>query len=210
MGKKIIIMKQLLYIILVSSFLYSCKKHEKPELNTYNKNNTPEQLVDDETIYEFLNSCTFSDSSKHGCKTYARKANYFVSSETNLDSLSIIKMDSIFSKKDIEFIFKQEKYTYYFELNENRIPENKNLVSLDTNKVFNNDWEIRNKYLHELLDENGAICFVSLPLFSCNRKIAIVNTSIYCGILCGAGGTYIYRKTDEGWILIISLNEWVS
>lgn len=203
-------MKQLLYISFTLLLFYSCKKQENTELNTSFKNSTPKQLVDDETIYEFLNSCTFSDSSKHGCKTYVRKVYSLSSFQKRLDSLNIIKADSLFSEKDIEFIFKQDKYTPFFELSKNRIPKNKNLIDHDTTKILSKNWEVKNKYLNNLFKENGSICFVGLPLFSCDRKIAIVNTSIFCGRLCGAGGTYIYRKTDKGWVLIVSLNEWIS
>ncbi|MBL7722783.1 MAG: hypothetical protein JNK27_01485 [Chitinophagaceae bacterium] len=49
----------------------------------------------------------------------------------------------------------------------------------------------------------------SLPLFSYDKTCAIIIKTFYCGMLCGGGAYYIYRKnSNSDWILITKINEW--
>jgi hypothetical protein len=51
---------------------------------------------------------------------------------------------------------------------------------------------------------------VCLPLFSRDLNIAIVQYSYHCGLLCGQGGTDIYKKINGKWTLIVFFSAWIS
>lgn len=205
-------MKNIISIILVFIILtiLSCNYENRVHQNKENTQNLkPKQLVDDKTIYEFLNyNFIHKDSAFLDC-------DYIIDHEwlpyffTHEDSLALIKMDTIFTKGDIGFIFKQANYVRYFKLKQSKLPS-KNVIKIDTIKFFNNNNEIRSAYLDELHKKYGALCTIKMPLFSIDRKTVYISTGLTCGTLCGAGGTYIYRKVNGKWILIKTLNEWVS
>ncbi len=49
----------------------------------------------------------------------------------------------------------------------------------------------------------------SFPLFSYEKNYAIIIKTFYCGMLCGGGAYYIYRRLSNGdWTLIKKINEW--
>lgn len=200
-------MKKIILVILLISSLTSCKK-EYSHKNKQTEHELPKQLVDDKTIYEFLNyNFTTKDSAFIHCDNIMSYELFpYLSQE---DSLTILKLDTIFTKADSDFIFKQVKYSNCFKLKENKLT-NKKIIELDTTKVFSNNTEVRGNYWGKILKQNGPICSIRMPLFSVDKKTVFIKTSYNCGMLCGEGGTYIYRKVGKKWIRLKTLNAWVS
>ncbi|RYZ24375.1 MAG: hypothetical protein EOO16_01420 [Chitinophagaceae bacterium] len=48
----------------------------------------------------------------------------------------------------------------------------------------------------------------SIPVFSKDHNRAIIIRSFYCGLLCGGGAFYVYRRNDRGWVLEKKFGEW--
>lgn len=205
-------MKNITLTLLIFVFFIelSCnKKYETGLDKQVIKYVKPKQLVDDQTIYEFLNyNFEHKDPAFFDCENIINQE-WYPCFFTHEDSLALIKMDTIFTKADTDFIFRQAEYVQYFNLNQTLLP-NKNIIKIDTTKAYNNDREIRGVYYEELYKKHGPLCTIKMPLFSVDRKTVYISTGLTCGTLCGAGATYIYRKVNGKWILIKTLNEWVS
>lgn len=200
-------MKKIALFIFLAFSSISCKK-EYPYKDKYTKHELSKQLIDDKAIYDFLNyNFTAKDSAFKNCNNIVNHELYpYLSPE---DSLAILKMDTIFTKADLNFIFKQAKYSYYFKFKENRLL-NKKIIELDTTKVFSNNTEVREHYWTMILKQNGTFCSIRMPLFSVDKKTVYIKTSYSCGMLCGEGATYIYRKVGKKWIKVKTLNAWVT
>ena len=50
----------------------------------------------------------------------------------------------------------------------------------------------------------------SIPLFSQNRKLAIIKVSYWCGDECGSGGIRIFKKIGKKWKFIEERCGWTS
>lgn len=202
MKTQVCLINTLLAILALVSFSCSEPK-ETPE-----KFRPPKQIVGDRTIYDFLNSI-IKDGSPHFkyCDDIMDREflPYFL---TKSGSLEIMKLDSIFTKRDIDFIFKQAGYSSYFKFDQKYI--SKNIIELDTLKSFTENLDVKHEYWNSIHDQYGTICFVKMPLFSFDKQTAILETGSSCGGLCGEGGMYIYKKVNDKWILIKVLSEWVS
>lgn len=208
---------------LLLAALYSCDKNTSLITEPTTDNNisaieytksidlTPKygvkQLVPDKTIYEFINSCITSDTSYFKrCKTIIGREQLPPFS-TKRDSLQIIQADSIFTKEDADFIFKQARFSTNFKLSERKLTQVRTVILPGFDEAFGKD---RHKFWSNLLKECGGYCSSSMPLFSVDRKTAIIRLSYTCGTLCAYGGQYIYKKVNGKWKCIAIWNEWVS
>jgi hypothetical protein len=192
---------KLFYIILIS---ISCSPKSNKGINQLGlKSVGYEPLVPDSIVCETINYLV-NDGLKESFE-----GNRFVDKPSREvlekeDSLKLIELDTIFSKQDLDFIFKQNNNAKYYQHN---CLENKTFISMDTLKKFNREdfWtDFRRKY------GQGGMNSISIPLFNCNRNILIVNCSHSCGGLCGSGGTYIFKKQKSKWVQIHCLEYWVS
>jgi len=52
--------------------------------------------------------------------------------------------------------------------------------------------------------------YVSIPLFSTDKNIAIIKYGVWCGNECGHGGIYIYKKINGEWKLVDVRSKWIS
>ncbi|MFP9099950.1 hypothetical protein ACLI09_12950 [Flavobacterium sp. RHBU_24] len=216
-------MKTLACLLLFLTTLSSCDKNasliseevidteisneEKPTSVNITPDPNAKQLVGDKTIYEFINSIIASDTSYFNhCNTIIGRE-YLPPFMYERDSLQIVQADSIFTKADADFIFKQARYSTTFKLNERNLAEARTVVLPEFEEALG---EKRHKFWERLLDECEPYCLVSMPLFSADFKTAMIRLSYSCGALCGTGGLYIYRKTEGKWELIATWNEWVS
>lgn len=198
-------MKKVLLILSLGIFL-ACKPENK-NARSVDKWQKPTQLVDNKTIYKFLNNILENDSSIKYCNNiYNRDLLPYPSKE---DSLTIIKLDSTFTKEDIAFIFQQARYSYFFKLDQKYLP-NKKIIELDTIKAYNSNHVISQAYWESNLKKYGYTCGLSLPLFSVDRKKVIISFGRSCGMLCGHGGMLIFKKEGNKWILLTTVSEWVS
>jgi hypothetical protein len=107
---------------------------------------------------------------------------------TSGDSLYLSEQNSLFSKSDIEYIFKQNR----------------------TDKDFRLDACLQGKELISPKEHILSVNSIKAPIFTLDKEIVIIGFSYYCGGLCGSGGTYVYKKVNGTWQKIITLMEWIS
>ena len=199
-------MKRIIFFFIISIIfpLLGCKKDLSITHDAY-----PEakqvQLVDDKTIYDFLNSVIVTDSSYKYSKTIVGSLGFLWLEKS--DSLQLLKADTIFSKEDVHFIFKQARMKHFYNINKNELCQGKNVIYLDEKKVFGNG---KSEYWSELHEKHGSMYTMTMPVFSLDRKTAMISTSHHCGFHCGTGATYIYKKFNYRWQLIAVWNKWVS
>lgn len=99
--------------------------------------------------------------------------------------------DSLFSVDDIDFLIEQ------------------------ADKTINASWEFDwpNVSLKDTLalHPKNTIFSYSLPLFSVDRNKVIIIKAFYCGLVCGGGAYYIYKRRSAGeWELMKAINEWAE
>jgi len=187
------------YLLIVLITVFSCN-HKSIDKTINNKmlisNSvicaTLNYFVNDTMIEEFKQCNRFID--KAGCKVLLRE-----------DSLKIVKLDSLFTKVDLDFIFQQDLYSIHYKHNE--CLKGKNLIPGDTLLKFNNleFW----KEFHKRYGKGG-FCSISLPLFSKDLNIVIIKYSFSYGRVWGSGGTFIFKKMGSKWVNIFCLNSWMS
>lgn len=98
--------------------------------------------------------------------------------QSNLSALYKIKSNFKLSKADQQFIRKQVVF-------------NKRIYTLDSAKLEPLPWKKSG--------ENELATWISLPVFSVNRKIAFIRKRYYCGSCCGQDGYSIYLKIKGKW-----------
>jgi len=101
---------------------------------------------------------------------------------TTRDSLNI-------SRTDISFIKTQ-------------IKKNKKQIFLATSSL-------KDVSFKKSEDEFLPVTNISLPVFSVDRTIALINVNYHCGSLCGHGGIEVYRKVGGKWQRFI-MKFWAS
>ena len=103
-------------------------------------------------------------------------------------------LDSLFSRKDIDFFYTQIKGQ---KKKENWHKSFTNSILVDNVELDSNHYAKQVMYSY------------SLPLFSFDKKRVIIIKGFYCGFLCGGGAYYIYeRDNDNNWLLLRKINEW--
>jgi hypothetical protein len=200
-------MKKSTFLILFPIILISCSRNQKSNkgINQFGKESIGYvQLVPDSIVCETINYLV-NDGLKESFEgnRFIDKPSYEVLESD--DSLKLLELDTLFSKQDLEYIFKQNSNAKYYQLN--KCLDNKTFISIDTLKKFNREdfWtDFRRKY------GQGGFNSISIPLFTCNRDIIIIQCSHSCGRLCGSGGTYIFKKQESKWVQIHCLQYWVS
>jgi hypothetical protein len=195
-----------IFIASTTCLFISCKKAETKLIPQEIKT---EYLVNKKEVSNLINFCINSKAKIfNNCDHFWDQDPIFYF--TKYDSLQITEQDSIFSKEDLNFIFKQASVNPQLKLDGEIIPKDK-LVALNFEKVFSRDKKIRNEYLETIRQKYNQVCTLSIPLFSRDRNIAIVKIGYTCGGLCGEGGIYIYKKENDGsWRLFKSISDWVS
>jgi|SRR5690625_2220124 len=51
---------------------------------------------------------------------------------------------------------------------------------------------------------------ISFPILSADNKTAIIQIENHCGMLCGNGDVYLFKKIDGKWKLIEKKPQWIS
>jgi hypothetical protein len=201
-------MKKLYYLVFTIAVNLLCKSMQG---QTYNK------LISDKEYYDFINNDIRCDSikGKHRIlKTrypltlddffykdsldYKGKNNYrnphFIFRRLQYGNGVLTNfVDTIFTRTDIDFFGTQfqamTKDTVWQTSFKNSI-----LVDSAEHITYSRTRHVVYRY--------------SLPLFSYDKTYAIIIKTFYCGMLCGGGAYYIYRKNGLNWTLIKKLNEW--
>lgn len=213
-------MKQLTLVVVLLIICISCDSTTKLTPNTPITSNEEietdieittlrfdaQQLVDDTTIYEFLNTAIESDSlNLKLCNAIVAREYYPLFSDRS-EATRILRNIKGLSTTDIDFIYQQSLYSPKFELKKEKLKTEKRLIVPDSCEIFD-----KNKnYWHNVQQQFGSFCSISLPLFSTDRKTVLISYSYRCGGLCGDGGYYVFRKENAAWTLASVLEEWVG
>ncbi len=184
-------MKKLLLVILISI-------HYSSNSQTYSS------IIDDEEIYNFLNWITIHDE-KYSEENFKRKKisnkilswqpeNFINNYEDQFENEKFLYQEEndlhlVFKKDDQQFIYKQftslKDSIWHTEFSKSKLISQKNKRT--------------NYYAY------------SIPLFSIDKKKAVIYCIFYCGDECAYGGYFIYSKINEtDWILIKDINSWQS
>ena len=185
-------MKRITFLVL-TILLFSCngkteKKNEK---------------ISEKEIYKFLNTLliTIKEENIPVDSNYVSYDKVDVFKIIKNDKSLITEIDSIFSKNDLNFIKVQFKKNEKFELNQKLIA-NRVVIPRDTIIKFSKTDFWKSYYL-----EYGHRGFskVSMPLFSIDKKTAIISLSFICGRTCGGVEIMIYKKVNGKWIFYKSI-----
>src|SRR5688572_9337561 len=120
--------------------------------------------------------------------------------------------DTIFTRQDINYFLLQingikEKAAWESNFMNSKLIDD---VRFDSNSRVETNYIGRVK-LGPVNRPEQVIWYYSLPLFTFNKKRAIIIKYFYCGLVCGGGAYYIYEKTNNGgWKLIGEINHWAN
>ncbi len=187
------------FIIITGITIFSCCIKSTLKSVGYEKL-IPDSLIC-ETLTYFVNDTSIDEF---------KNCNRFIDGEISRvlneeDSLKILELDSIFTKEDLDFIFRQNCNSIYYKHNE--CLKNKVLIPVDTLLKFNR-WEFWDEF-HKRFGKGG-FSSISLPLFSKNQNIVIIKYSHSSGRLNASGGTFIFKKMDDKWVEIMCIDYWIS
>lgn len=195
----------LLSIFLI--FLYSCNKGKGINIkstNEYSKTTHYTAIIEDSIIYDFLNNGLLKENENY------RKCNYIVESYPSVDiedidgsETLIPKIDSLFTKEDLNFIRKQYENGTYFKIDSAKI-KNKILISLEAYHRFAKDENIYN----EVPKDYPCILSIKVPVFNIEKNKAVIWVEYFCGFQCGEYGLYLYEENESNqWEFITTLWE---
>jgi hypothetical protein len=190
-------MKKILFYICIVLLSGSCVNNVRKEPGR--KQVGMEQANDDSAIYAAINYL-LDDSANNQFLKYqnlAEKASVAFPFQFKDDSLKLRSLNTIFTAKDMDFILDQKVAFYYFKIEHQKI-KNKTVVPVD-NLVDSPDFSKVQPY-----------SYISCPLFNIKKDKLIICMGYCCGAMCAEGGTYIYQKINERWIMIKVLEEWMS
>ena len=159
-------------------------------------NNELRQIsIDDSTVYSVV-TYLFKNKSSNPFLKYEKVVEtaempFFFSFST--DSLEIVRLDTIFTSKDLEYMQAQKKQFYKFKLNQSKF-DYKTIISKDSLDLI----------------KSYPYCYISFPVFNADKDKFIIRAGYVCGVLCAEGAIFIYQKSGKDWIIIKVLNQTVS
>lgn len=191
-------MKHLYKLFLLTFFIFA---------GQHSIGQTYSSIITDKEIYDFLNWLTLTEKKYDEEPRIKQKKIFYkiISWDTTRfpfkDTIKSSYIDSLFRNfyikgKGLDEIFMQANREFYF---------NQNVAIKDTiwHQRFDKSRLIKNK-----------ICpnryYYSIPLFSLDKKIVIINKIYYCGSECAYGGYYIYKKVDNDKWEFITAQTWES
>ncbi|PTX14366.1 hypothetical protein C8N40_11131 [Pontibacter mucosus] len=157
---------------------------------------TSNPFVPDSITYTFINDALLQKFSNSDFTCDFVLDRPFTATLAAEDSLLLIRMDSVFSEEDVEFLYKQVAGGEKFRLNPALIGD-RMLVSLDT-IVSEAKGKTKFKAFRDRYGGEG-FCYITLPIFSKKFSYAIVRKGMVCGNICGEDETQIYKVTDGRW-----------
>jgi len=115
----------------------------------------------------------------------------------------------IIDSLDVEYMFTEIENSKNYLLDSSRI----NCPTIRYTQIVNliKERGLNGMYIY-LYEHYNAKSFlkISSPLFSINKNVLIITVGVYCGRLCGGGGTYVYIRKGTKWILKEEFNNWIS
>ena len=191
---------------------FSCCHYLSVNCQTYNA------IIKDEEYIDFINKDILRDSvkAKHRILKlrypltedhfYYKDSAEFASKNTYQNQYFIFKrmqfgekvlthsLDTLFSRRDIDFFGAQL---------EAMKPDSLWKHSFKRAKLVDSAVRTYNRRVKHI------VYSYSLPLFSHDKSYAIIIKTFYCGLLCGGGAYYIYRRNSFGdWDLVKQINGW--
>lgn len=164
-----------------------------------------ESILPDSLIYGFVNSTLLKKNELYRSCDNLYDGNWG-EVKMYIDDAFICELGDLLTEEDRWFMAKQFKNDIAFVLKSDLVREKK-LIQVPFFKI-GDDYRA---YLDSCLNKYKCLMSVSVPVFNLNRDLVIVEISISCGILCGAGGYYVYQKNAKGaWVQIRVLEEWGS
>ncbi|ARS42780.1 hypothetical protein CA265_25190 [Sphingobacteriaceae bacterium GW460-11-11-14-LB5] len=113
----------------------------------------------------------------------------------------------IYTKNERKYVVRKIEKLETETLPDNILPFAK-IISSDTlNHIFNDRTKGWNYAYKKGI--KGYYHFTK-PIFFRNGTLCIFDYGYGCGNLCGYGNTSVYKKTEDGWILCLQLDNWIS
>lgn len=212
----------LIFISLIGIWIYKTKNKPQPSVNTP-AISIP--IVSDPDIYPLLRTIGASDSVKaHAIRQIVDimepKEEPILNDTAAFGRLA----RQIYSLTQGEVELTTEDYHFFNTQNKSELRINKdslqgftivsyaNLFKLLTNADIpleekEKEWEAFKK---ENPEKEAFFFFFSPPIFSLNRRIAILNVSTRCGSLCGGGHKLILIKKEDRWEILTKMFLWTS
>jgi hypothetical protein len=189
-------------------FILGCEKQEPKKL-------VNQIDVTDSEIYEFVkvvirdaDQALKRDGIKKELFPYVLDRDYYGQVFNKIDSLTITKSDTIFSKEDLNFIARQIKAREKFKLDQKFITQ-KRILSTDTiKKMIEKKMNIKNYNFYEAFEKrfgDGWYYTIGLPVFSLDKKTAFIKLDGF-----GSGSSMIYKKINNKWRLHFIISTWIA
>ncbi|MCJ8211701.1 hypothetical protein MUY27_18425 [Mucilaginibacter sp. RS28] len=102
----------------------------------------------------------------------------------------MVGMDRFFAFRNFGISFEISPKDCLYVLSQVKVY--RQVAGLDTSQFKGIDWHLKS-------DRHLPITYISLPVFSRDRKTVFINRAYHCGGLCGEGGIEIYVKTQGRW-----------
>jgi len=207
--------KTFFQFIVLLSVAMAFLKCAGPSINSSNREKDKPGLIQDSLAYDLINYVI--GNNLPDIKVEYDTINYLLDRDWSKiimhdDSIRLIKLDTLFSKNDLAFIFKQNELAKTFSLDPARLKTKVNIIPSDTILRFLEDSKDPSDFWNKFRQKYGRHGFVTigLPLFSLDNRTAIINISIQSGRLSGAGWTLILKKIKSQWTVVHTLDYIVS
>lgn len=151
--------------------------------------------ISDQEIYNVINFVL-----NNGTVKYHKKLN-IVTENPNLkpdEYFDNKRLKSFFSEKDSDYILEQWSSSKKFLLSSKYIT-NMRIIHIDEMLSFKKKDKGIWNFLSEKYGEEGFV-FIGKPLFTLDKKQAVIIYGFYCGGLCGRGSRIILKKVNNNWI----------
>jgi len=187
-------MKTLLLHICVLFLTGSCNT-KTPVSESIPSKDARQINIDDSTVYSVVSFLLKNKISnpflKYEKVLESAGMPFFFSFST--DSIEIVKLDSVFTSRDMEYMQAQKKQFYKFKLDQAKF-DYKTIISKDS-------LELAKSYPY---------CYISFPVFSADKNKFIIRTGYVSGVLSAEGAIFIYQKIGKDWKIIKVLNQTLS
>ncbi len=184
-------MRTLIFHIYILCLTASCNT-KTPILEISPVNEARHINIDDSTVYSvvsyLLKNKIPNPFLKYEKVLESAEMPFFFSFST--DSLEIVKLDSIFTSKDIKYMQDQKKQFYKFKLDQAKF-NYKTIISKDS-------LDLAKSYPY---------CYISFPVFSAGKDKFVIRTGYVAGLLSAEGAIFIYQKIGKDWKIIKVLNQ---
>lgn len=188
-------MKSLLFHICILCLTGSCNTNTTVLENKPTNRSAQINIIDDSTVNSVV-TFLFKNKSSNPFLKYEKVLETaempFYLSFSN-DSIEIVKLDSIFTSKDLEYMQAQKNQFYQFKLDQSKF-DYKTIISKDSLDLI----------------KSYPYCYISFPVFNADKDKFIIRTGYVCGVLCAEGAIFIYQKRGKDWKIINVINPTVS